>query len=137
MAAIERKSHNFHDARQVVADLLQDLPAEAQRSGSIGLLSLDSQLDAPEVLRLLGEQVSFPITGGTSFTYPLTEHANDISAVLSILTLDKLEFALTVSEPLDEKKCREQVKATYADCRAKTAGRAPAADRPHATYSGV
>lgn len=119
MAAIERKSHNFHDARQVVADLLQDLPAEAQRPGSIGLLSLDSQLDAPEVLRLLGEQVSFPITGGTSFTYPLTEHANDISAVLSILTLDKLEFALTVSEPLDEKKCREQVKATYADCRAK------------------
>ena len=75
MAAIERKSHNFHDARQVVADLLQDLPAEAQRPGSIGLLSLDSQLDAPEVLRLLGEQVSFPITGGTSFTYPQTEHA--------------------------------------------------------------
>lgn len=122
MVVMERKSYHFHDAQQVVADLVHDLPPEAQRSGSIGFLSLDSQLDAAEVLRLLGEQVSFPIAGGTSFTYPLAEHANDVSAALSVLSLDKLEFALTVSEPLDEKKCKELVSAAYADCRAKLPG---------------
>ncbi len=66
MAVVQRTSHNFHDSHLVVADLLQDLPSSASAPGSIALLTLDSQLNTPEILRLLGERVAVPIVGGTT-----------------------------------------------------------------------
>ena len=122
MAVVQRTSHNFHDSHQVVADLLQDLPSSASAPGSIALLTLDSQLNTPEILRLLGERVAVPIVGGTSFTYPLGKHSNDISAALSLVSIDKLEFSLAVSEPLDEKEHKAQIKAVYDACCTKLQG---------------
>lgn len=122
MAVYEGKSFNFHEPGNVVADLLRDLPPEMNDEKTIGFLTLDSQLDAPEVLRLLDGQVAFPVVGGTSFTYPLSGQPNEVSAALSLVSMDKLEFAFAVSEPLQEAECEIQVKTIYDKCLAGLKG---------------
>lgn len=121
MSVYSGVSQNFQDIDIIAADLLKNIAAGGP-ANSIGFLTLDSQVDGTALHAKLRERVAFPIVGGTTFEYPLNMREAEISAVLTVLSRDSLEYAIAVTDPLNEARAAEQVKAAYDECLAKLPG---------------
>ena len=109
----------FDDTSRIVADLLDDAMQNAG-SEALGLLFCDSRIDCEAVLRDVQAKLPFPVTGGTTMTFPFVHPSGeDISAGLTVLRKEGMKAAIVLSEPLDAGRHREQMDAVYEACRAR------------------
>lgn len=111
-------SYNFQDIDAIADDLLENIAGDTRRH-ALGFLTLDSQIDGAALLAKLKAKAAFPIVGGTTFEYPLNAPGREISASLTVLDDERLQYALSVTEPLDDRQAAEQIKAAYDECLAK------------------
>lgn len=115
-------SFQFDDPELLVNELREGV---GDAHATLGFLLCDSQIEYGEVVSGLQAKVDFPIVGGTSLTFPISdEDAGEISASLMLIARDDMRYAVSVSEKLDEAGCREQMKDVY-DRAAEKLGEQP------------
>ena len=89
MATYTTYSTDFFPVSDIANDLTAGIP-DTLSANAIGFLICDSQVDYDELVGLLNDKITVPITGGTSFTDPLAGKDDERSATLIILDLEHL-----------------------------------------------
>lgn len=112
----------FDDPDAAAADLLSALPQQAA-GAALGVLFCNSQTDYVRIYEKTAERAGFPVVGGTALGFPFSDAGdNEISAALLVLQKDGLEFAIAVSQPLEQGKHSEQMRDAFERCRASLGG---------------
>ena len=111
MATYGSYSTNFSSTDNIVSELTSSLPADIERG--LGFLVCDSQIDGALIAQKLKQALDIDIIGGSTFTYPLTPLKEQVSAALSIISLDTLRYSIQVSEPMDAERAKEQIKTLF------------------------
>ncbi len=115
MSAYMNISEEFDEIEIIVKDLTTGLPESASEN-RIGFLVCDSHLECKELLNHLRKKITFPIIGGTTFTYPLQGKNDEVSASLTVLDIEKMNYSIAVSQPLSEADSDRQMKELYDQC---------------------
>lgn len=121
MATYVGKSCNFDDVDIIVNDLLVNCRFN-KTAGKPAFLVADSQINSPALVKALAQKTGFTVVGGTSFTYPMSENVNEVSAQLTVLDMDTLDYALGVSQPLKGPEMGAQIREVFEHCRATLKG---------------
>lgn len=115
MSIYSAKSQEFRDIQVLADDLTRNIPQNTP-ANAIGFLFCDSQVDSDALLQQLQANRNLTIVGGTSFSYPLADSVNQISAELTVLVMEGLSYSVHVSDPLDESVYVDQVNKLYQAC---------------------
>lgn len=108
-------SNHFHDVEIIAKDLLTHAP-ESFSANALGFLICDSQIDSKALVEVLSQKLPFPIVGGTTFTYPLGEADQEVSASFVILEKEGLAFSVAVTPRLCVEQSQSQVQDCYRAC---------------------
>ena len=114
MKSFVNVSEQIDDLPLAVKELLAGATPGALLKNTVGLLFCYSDMDTPELARLLAQNAGFPILGCTAIaTMEQVGGFHDLAATLMILTADDCNFATAISEPLTPGNVSEQIKKTY------------------------
>ena len=116
MRAATYLSTVFDDADTIAAELVSSVSPRAAEGG-IGFLFCNSQTDYGAIVEKVAAFCGFPVVGGTALGFPFTDAAGrEVSAAFMILHKDGLEASVAVSEPLDQQRHGEQMRAVFEAC---------------------
>ncbi len=115
MASYTSVSRNFKDMKAAAEDLFRDLPATLPPN-ALGILHCDSQISCEVLLGHITDISDFPIVGGTTFTDPMASSVDEISASLTVIVKEGLEYSISISEPLENSSSEVQMQSLYNKC---------------------
>ena len=114
MPAMTTVSRSFK-AETIADDLARGL-ALPSLSKALGLLSCSPETDCRQMISLLQDALPFPVVGGTTWALPFESPDDDLSASLTVIDRENLNFAISVSPVLNQKVGLRQMAQLYRDC---------------------
>jgi|GEM_PF-2910054 len=111
-------STSFIGPEAIAEDILSAMPPDEASDSRIGFLFCDSQVDYSAVVATLADRLDFPVVGGTVLGFPFAgSDGKEFSAALMVLRKEGLKVAVIVSDPLDQERHKEQMRAVFERCR--------------------
>lgn len=117
MMAMTTVSRSFK-AQAAADDLARGLPLASLRE-ALGFLSCSPETDCRVLIARLQSSLPFPVVGCTTLAMPFESRDDDVSATLTVISRENLNFAISVSSALDAAEMRQQMTELYRNCEAK------------------